>query len=178
MASLEERRKLALVARRQGDRLQRLSGGPPLFAVPVNTSAAAFESGVPQRLVLPPGTRHRQRGIAPDGQRFLIAVPQTQGTAPASIRVVLDWPRAAEEMTARRAPSLARSALVLEDVEARVPVRHVHEPVRRHVAIARERAAHDVRTRVEHLRRHGRIHDAISRGARASRMSNTRTPAS
>ncbi len=93
MADLEERRQLATVAtstRRSSSTTFR--GTPTIFAVPVNASGAAFESGVPQRLVLPAGLVIGGADVASDGQRFLIAVHETQGTARASIRVVLDWP--------------------------------------------------------------------------------------
>jgi eukaryotic-like serine/threonine-protein kinase len=66
-------------------------GMPAFSAVPVSTSSAAFESGVPQRLALPPSVSSASADSA-DDQRFLIAVPQGQATARASIRVVLDWP--------------------------------------------------------------------------------------
>jgi Tol biopolymer transport system component len=61
------------------------------FAVPVNTNSAAFESGVPQRLVLPPAASSISADSF-DGQRFMMAVPQVQETARAAIRVVLNWP--------------------------------------------------------------------------------------
>jgi Tol biopolymer transport system component len=67
--------------------------GTEVFAVPVNTTGAAFESGVPQRLPFPPST-----GVSttpqstPDGQRFLVEVPLDQRVARTSISVVLDWP--------------------------------------------------------------------------------------
>ncbi len=68
-------------------------GGTEVFAAPVLTAGTAFESGVPQRLPFPPST-----GVSttpqstPDGQRFLIEVPQDQRAARASISVVLNWP--------------------------------------------------------------------------------------
>jgi Tol biopolymer transport system component len=64
-----------------------------IFAAPVNTTGAAFESGVPQRLPFPTST-----GVTitpqstPDGQRFLIDVPLDQRAARTSINVVLNWP--------------------------------------------------------------------------------------
>jgi hypothetical protein len=67
--------------------------GTEVFAVPVNTTGTAFESGVPQRLPFPPST-----GVSttpqstPDGQRFLIEVPLDQRAARTSISVVLNWP--------------------------------------------------------------------------------------
>jgi Tol biopolymer transport system component len=61
------------------------------FAVPVDTSEGDFRSGVPQRLE-PLWVNSIRADSAPDGQRFLIAVPQVQGTAQPSIRVVLNWP--------------------------------------------------------------------------------------
>jgi serine/threonine protein kinase len=61
------------------------------FAVPVDTSGGDFRSGVSQRLE-PRWVSSIRADAAPDGQRFLIAVPQAQGTAQPSIRVVLNWP--------------------------------------------------------------------------------------
>jgi Tol biopolymer transport system component len=65
---------------------------PTIVAVPVNASGAAFESGIPQRLLLPVGFLIGGADVASDGQRFLIAVQEGKGTARAPIRVVLDWP--------------------------------------------------------------------------------------
>ena len=67
--------------------------GTATFTAPVNTSGAAFESGVPQRLPLPPiidVTSTPQS--TPDGQRFLVDVPQDQRASRTSISVVLNWP--------------------------------------------------------------------------------------
>ena len=67
--------------------------GRSVFAVAVNTIGTAFESGVPQRLPLPPNL-----GVAgipqstPDGQRFLVELSQDQRAARPSIGVVLNWP--------------------------------------------------------------------------------------
>jgi hypothetical protein len=61
------------------------------FAVPVDTSGGDLESGVPQRLE-PLWVNSVRADSTADGQRFLIAVPQGQGTNRASIRVVLNWP--------------------------------------------------------------------------------------
>jgi eukaryotic-like serine/threonine-protein kinase len=60
-----------------------------VFAVPVQTTGAVFESAVPQRLFALP-----QYGgdMTPDGQRFLIAILQLQRSAPPSITMVLNWP--------------------------------------------------------------------------------------
>jgi predicted Ser/Thr protein kinase len=68
------------------------SAQPTIFAVPVDTDAAAFESGVPQRLALPLGYAVGSADSTRDGQRFLVAIPHVQRTARASIRVVLEWP--------------------------------------------------------------------------------------
>ncbi|HUL81060.1 MAG TPA: protein kinase [Gammaproteobacteria bacterium] len=68
------------------------SAQPTVFAVPVDTTAAAFESGAPQRLPLPLAYSVGSADSTRDGQRFLVAIPQVQRTARASIRVVLDWP--------------------------------------------------------------------------------------
>ncbi len=67
--------------------------GTEIFAAPVNTTATAFESGVPQRLSFPPSTGVTTTPQStPDGQRFLIEVPLDQRAARASISVVLNWP--------------------------------------------------------------------------------------
>lgn len=63
------------------------------FAAPVNPSGTAFESGVPQRLPLPPTidvTSTPQS--SPDGQRFLVEVTQDPRAPRKSISVVLNWP--------------------------------------------------------------------------------------
>jgi Tol biopolymer transport system component/predicted Ser/Thr protein kinase len=62
-----------------------------IFAVPVDTRGEAFESGVPERLALPAVTSSISADSA-DGQRFMVAVRQNQGAAPATIGVVLNWP--------------------------------------------------------------------------------------
>ncbi|HEX5045636.1 MAG TPA: protein kinase [Gammaproteobacteria bacterium] len=70
---------------------------PTLFAVPVDASGTAFESGVPQRLVLPP-TASSSSADSADGQRFMMAVRQDQGgTDRAAIGVVLNWPALVSE---------------------------------------------------------------------------------
>jgi len=65
--------------------------GREVFAVPVNTTGTAFESGVPQRLPFPPsiGVTATPQS-APDG-RFLIEVPLDQRAPRRSINVVLNW---------------------------------------------------------------------------------------
>ena len=67
--------------------------GTAAFAAPVNTNGTAFESGVPQRLPLPPhvGVDSTPQSTA-DGQRFLVEVSQVQRAARTSISVVLNWP--------------------------------------------------------------------------------------
>ena len=68
-------------------------GGTEVFAVPVNGTGTAFESGVPQRLPFPPSTNVTATPQStPDGQRFLIEVPLDQRAARTSISVVLNWP--------------------------------------------------------------------------------------
>jgi Tol biopolymer transport system component len=62
-----------------------------VFATPVNTGGTAFESGVPQQLPFPSRVGATPQ-ITPDGQRFLVVVPQAQRAAPTSISVVLNWP--------------------------------------------------------------------------------------
>jgi Tol biopolymer transport system component len=67
--------------------------GTQVFAAPVNTTGAAFESGVPQRLPFPPSTGVTSTPQSTrDGQRFLIEVPLDQRAARTSISVVLNWP--------------------------------------------------------------------------------------
>jgi len=61
------------------------------FSAPVEPSDAAFESGAPQPLALPPVSISSNSMDSADGQRFLVAVPQSQPTPRASISVVLDW---------------------------------------------------------------------------------------
>ena len=64
-----------------------------VFTAPVNTTGAAFESGIPQRLSFPPSTGvSNAPQSTPDGQRFLIEVPLDQRPARTSISVVLNWP--------------------------------------------------------------------------------------
>jgi Tol biopolymer transport system component/tRNA A-37 threonylcarbamoyl transferase component Bud32 len=72
--------------------------GTEVFAAAVNTTGAAFESGVPQRLPFPPIT-----GVSttpqstPDGERFLIEAPTDQRANRTSIGVVLNWPALLKE---------------------------------------------------------------------------------
>jgi len=67
--------------------------GAEVFAVPVKTTGAAFESGVPERLPFPLTTAVTLTPQStPDGQRFLIEVPLGQRAARTSISVVLNWP--------------------------------------------------------------------------------------
>jgi len=67
--------------------------GTEVFAVPVNTTGTAFESGIPQRLPFPPsaGVSNTPQSTS-DGQRFLVEVPLDQRAARTSISVVLNWP--------------------------------------------------------------------------------------
>ena len=64
-----------------------------MFAAPVNPNGAVFESGVPERLPLPPnvGVDSTPQSTA-DGQRLLVEVSQVQRAARPSISVVLNWP--------------------------------------------------------------------------------------
>ena len=67
--------------------------GTAAFAAPVNTSGTAFESGVPQRLPLPPSldvVSTPQSSL--DGQRFLVEITQAPRAPRTSISVVLNWP--------------------------------------------------------------------------------------
>ena len=67
--------------------------GTAVFAAPVNANGAVFESGVPERLPLPPnvGVDSTPQSTA-DGQRLLVEVSQVQRAARPSISVVLNWP--------------------------------------------------------------------------------------
>ena len=67
--------------------------GTTAFAVPVNTTGTAFESGVPERLPFPPivGVTTTPQSTR-DGERFLIEVPLDRPAARTSISVVLNWP--------------------------------------------------------------------------------------
>jgi eukaryotic-like serine/threonine-protein kinase len=71
----------------------RPSGGGVLVA-PVTTTASAFESEAPEWLFPVPTVGADQ---APDGQRFLLAVPTATRSAPASVVMVLDWPALIEK---------------------------------------------------------------------------------
>jgi len=64
--------------------------GTAVFAAPVNANGAVFESGVPERLPLPPnvGVDSTPQSTA-DGQRLLVEVSRA---ARPSISVVLNWP--------------------------------------------------------------------------------------
>ena len=67
--------------------------GTATFAAPVNTGATAFESGVPQQLLLPPTNDVVSTPQAsPDGQRFLVDVTAGQRGSRTSLSVVLNWP--------------------------------------------------------------------------------------
>ena len=73
--------------------------GTAVFAAPVNTNGTAFESGVPQRLPLPPNVGvYPTPQSTPDGQRFLVQVSQIQRAARTSISVVLNWPALLKEV--------------------------------------------------------------------------------
>ena len=67
--------------------------GTAAFAAPVNPRGTAFESGVPQRLSLPPSidvVSTPQSSL--DGQRFLVEMTQDPRAPRRSISVVLNWP--------------------------------------------------------------------------------------
>jgi hypothetical protein len=67
--------------------------GTAAFAAPVNTHGNVFESGVPQRLPLPPNMDVVSTPQStPDGQRFLVEVTEDQRAPRTSISVVLNWP--------------------------------------------------------------------------------------
>lgn len=61
--------------------------------MPVKTTGAAFESGVPQLLPFPPSAGlNATPQVSPDKQRFLIEVPMDRQTPRAAVNVVLNWP--------------------------------------------------------------------------------------
>jgi len=62
---------------------------PAIFAVPVNASATAFESGVPERLFTLP---QADADMMADGQRFLLAAPTAGSSATRSVVLMLNWP--------------------------------------------------------------------------------------
>jgi hypothetical protein len=64
------------------------------FAVPVEASATAFESGVPERLFT---VASSAIDASSDGERFLVAAPAVQRSAPFPITVVLNWPALMEK---------------------------------------------------------------------------------
>jgi Tol biopolymer transport system component len=74
-----------------------LPGGRSVFTVPVNTSGAVFQSGIPQRLFTLPIARDFQVSVSPDAERFLWAGPQAQRTAQVPITVVLNWQEALKQ---------------------------------------------------------------------------------
>jgi Tol biopolymer transport system component len=59
------------------------------FAVRVEANTTAFESGVPEPLFALP---NNSLAMTADGQRFLLAAPTGQSSAPPQISVVLNWP--------------------------------------------------------------------------------------
>jgi hypothetical protein len=66
--------------------------GTAVLAVPVNTDGAAFGSGLPEQLPFPSTLSLFPIQSSPDGQRFLVGVPQGKQLARTSISVVLNWP--------------------------------------------------------------------------------------
>jgi hypothetical protein len=62
--------------------------------VPIDTSGAAVESGIPERLVSVPNSG---ADVTADGQRFLIAASIAQRSVPPVISVVLNWPALVSE---------------------------------------------------------------------------------
>lgn len=88
--------------RADGKELFYLAPDRTLMAVPVSLAGAAFDAGTPQPLFpteLPVRFGKARFGPAPDGQRFLVAVPEGDA-GPAPIQVVLHWDAA----MGRRAP--------------------------------------------------------------------------
>ena len=67
--------------------------GSSVFAVPVKTSDAAFESGTPQRLFMNSGLGFVSLvDSTADGQRFLIPTAEVERDPRSSISAVLTWP--------------------------------------------------------------------------------------
>jgi serine/threonine protein kinase len=62
------------------------------YSVSVTTNGDVPEFGGPERLFTGPGLQSASWNLAPDGQRFLVAVPQVKRTVQAPITVVLNWP--------------------------------------------------------------------------------------
>ncbi len=81
--------------RRDGKELFYLTPDNQLMAVPVNTDGASFQAGIPKPLFQPtliPFSNWRNIYFpSPDGQRFLILMPQGQAK-PEPITVVVNWP--------------------------------------------------------------------------------------
>jgi hypothetical protein len=67
-----------------------IPSGTAHYAARVKGEGDAFESE-PERLFAGPGASS-EWGVSPDGQRFLLAVPEGQQAAQVPISVVLDWP--------------------------------------------------------------------------------------
>jgi Tol biopolymer transport system component len=66
--------------------------GTAVFSAPLEARGTAFQSGTQKRLPFPPNAGAFTLQLTPDGQRFLVAVPQARGAARTSINVVLNWP--------------------------------------------------------------------------------------
>jgi serine/threonine protein kinase/Tol biopolymer transport system component len=81
--------------RRDGKELYYLTPDEKLMAVDVNTTAAAFQAGIPKELFqaqLVPLSYWRNIYVpSPDGQRFLMITPASQ-EKPRPITVVVNWP--------------------------------------------------------------------------------------
>lgn len=76
--------------RRDGKELYYLDGDGELMAVPVKSTAATFEAGVPVALFRTHPKGFFPYDVAPDG-RFLIDTAAEGGTAGSSITLVLNW---------------------------------------------------------------------------------------
>jgi hypothetical protein len=68
--------------------------GSLVFAAPVKTSDAVFESGAPRKLFAAPGGAGFVSLVdfTSDGQRFVMSTAEVERAARASITVVLNWP--------------------------------------------------------------------------------------
>jgi hypothetical protein len=63
------------------------------MAVDVKATGAAFEAGVPQRLLQVPQTPSDfSWDVTGDGKRFLLTAPQGLATGPVPLDVMLNWP--------------------------------------------------------------------------------------
>jgi hypothetical protein len=68
--------------------------GSKVMSVEVNASASRVEFGIPKALFDAPPPLDPYFDVTPDGQKFLLIVPNTDAITAASFTVVLNWPAA------------------------------------------------------------------------------------